>query len=320
MIFDIFNGDADGLCALHQYRLAYPAHSSLIAGTKRDIQLLSKLEASATDQLYVFDISWKENHQRARHLLDQGTQITWFDHHIPGQLPQHPHLASHICTEKTTCTSLIVNEVLQSPNPLWAAVGAYGDNMTARADQLLTHHHLNSEQRRQLQQLGQLMNYNAYGESIDDLHIPPVALYHAIAPYKSPFDFIHTSHEFQQLAHGYDDDQQHADQLSAYFESPHCRVFVLANQTWARRLSGTLANQLANQCPHKAHAVLTPRTQSDHYIVSVRAPLATRLGANALCSQFETGGGREAAAGINYLPTTALEHFIEQFKQHFNAA
>jgi len=34
---DVFNGDADGICALHQLRLAEPVESTLVTGVKRDI-------------------------------------------------------------------------------------------------------------------------------------------------------------------------------------------------------------------------------------------------------------------------------------------
>jgi len=38
------------------------------------------------------------------------------------------------------------------------------------------------------------------------------------------------------------------------------------------------------------------------FLVSVRAPFNNRVGADKVCSQFDTGGGRAAAAGINRLP------------------
>lgn len=41
---DVFNGDADGICALIQLRLANPVESQLITGVKRDIALLQKLK------------------------------------------------------------------------------------------------------------------------------------------------------------------------------------------------------------------------------------------------------------------------------------
>ena len=38
--WDVFNGDADGLCALQQLRLARPRESRLVTGLKREIALL----------------------------------------------------------------------------------------------------------------------------------------------------------------------------------------------------------------------------------------------------------------------------------------
>ena len=42
--YDVFNGDADGICALQQLRLNDPIESKLITGVKRDIQLLDHVE------------------------------------------------------------------------------------------------------------------------------------------------------------------------------------------------------------------------------------------------------------------------------------
>lgn len=41
--YDIFNGDADGICALHQLRLAEPREATLVTGVKRDIRLLEQV-------------------------------------------------------------------------------------------------------------------------------------------------------------------------------------------------------------------------------------------------------------------------------------
>ncbi len=40
-----FNGDADGLCALQQLRLAERVHGTLVTGVKRDIRLLERIDA-----------------------------------------------------------------------------------------------------------------------------------------------------------------------------------------------------------------------------------------------------------------------------------
>ena len=50
MQIDVFNGDADGICALVQLRLAQPAQSKLVTGVKRDIQLLEHLSVQKNDQ------------------------------------------------------------------------------------------------------------------------------------------------------------------------------------------------------------------------------------------------------------------------------
>ena len=74
---------------------------------------------------------------------------------------------------------------------------------------------------------------------------------------------------------------------------------------------GCLANELANAQPKHAHAVLKlQRTAA--YMVSVRAPLASPSGADALCSQFG-GGGRARAGGIDGLPAENLERFLAVF-------
>jgi hypothetical protein len=41
--FDVFNGDADGICALHQLQLVTPAESVPVTGSKRDIALLARI-------------------------------------------------------------------------------------------------------------------------------------------------------------------------------------------------------------------------------------------------------------------------------------
>ena len=54
------------------------------------------------------------------------------------------------------------------------------------------------------------------------------------------------------------------------------------------------------------------------YVVSVRAPLSHKTGADELCRQFETGGGRKAAAGINHLAEVDYERFMNAFLDAFS--
>jgi hypothetical protein len=64
--FDVFNGDADGLCALHQLRLARPIESVLVTGVKRDIELLPRVAAVAGDAVTALDISLESSARRTR--------------------------------------------------------------------------------------------------------------------------------------------------------------------------------------------------------------------------------------------------------------
>jgi len=58
----------------------------------------------------------------------------------------------------------------------------------------------------------------------------------------------------------------------------------------------------------------------DSFLVSVRAPLNNKTGADELCRQFESGGGRKAAAGINNLPAADYDLFVEKFTRSFITA
>jgi hypothetical protein len=72
MHFDVFNGDADGICALIQLRLDRPLASRLITGIKRDIQLLDKFTVTSGDRITVLDISLQTNSVRVKEFLNQG--------------------------------------------------------------------------------------------------------------------------------------------------------------------------------------------------------------------------------------------------------
>jgi hypothetical protein len=93
-------------------------------------------------------------------------------------------------------------------------------------------------------------------------------------------------------------------------------VFVLPDEAWARRVSGVYSNDLANASPDRAHAVLTEKANGN-YLVSVRAPLNNKTGADELCMRFPTGGGRKAAAGVNDLPAAMLDDFMDQFAEFY---
>ena len=77
-----------------------------------------------------------------------------------------------------------------------------------------------------------------------------------------------------------------------------------------------MGNDLAKQFPDRAHALLVDMGDG-HHRVSVRAPYNRKDGADELCRQFPSGGGRKAAAGINALAQDSLAQFIDKFNIQF---
>ena len=163
--------------------------------------------------------------------------------------------------------------------------------------------------------LGTLLNYNGYGSTLEDLHFPPADLYQQVSQFEEPEDFMQ-SDAFLQLENGYNEDNSKAQSLVARFETDKQALFILPNEKWARRISGVYANELNKLFPNRAHALLTD-LGDDTYLVSVRAPAVTKTGADELCRQFATGGGRQAAAGINQLPAKDYDLFLQKFTQQF---
>ncbi|MBS3955264.1 MAG: DHH family phosphoesterase [Methylomicrobium sp.] len=317
MQYDVFNGDADGICALIQLRLAEPVSSSLITGVKRDISLLERVTAEPGDRIVVLDISLEKNCAALNAVLKQGASVFYVDHHRPGEIPVHSNLTTLIDTDTNICTSLLVDRHLQGRFRLWAITAAFGDNLDAVALKLAAESHLSSEQTGQLKQLGVCINYNSYGHSIEDLHLPPDQLYKEMVSYLSPFEFIANSRLIhQKLINGFEDDMNQALQLKPEYSNAIIAVYHLPDETWSRRISGVFANELANAAPDRAHAIVS-LNEKGGYLVSVRAPLNNKYGADEICSAFPTGGGRKAAAGINHLEKDNLPAFIKQFESYY---
>ncbi|MHB1085171.1 MAG: acetyltransferase [Thiobacillus sp.] len=315
--FDVFNGDADGICALHQLRLADPADSELITGPKRDISLLKRVKASAGDHVTVLDVALSKNRDALDSLLEAGVLIRYFDHHQPGDIPVHPNFEPHIDTDSNVCTSLLVNHSLQGKQLVWAVTAAFGDNLADAARQAAAPLNLSVDQLAHLQSLGECLNYNGYGETLDDLFYDPAELYRQLRPYSDPFAFIAESPAYQTLKAGYQSDMERAVSVSAAETQPAGRIFMLPAEKWARRISGVFGNQLAVESPAQAHAVFTAKPGGG-FVVSVRAPIKNKSGADVLCSQFDTGGGRKGAAGINHLPESDVGRFMALFFEVFS--
>ena len=314
--FDIFNGDADGICALHQLRMAEPAAAELVTGVKRDVKLLDRVAAQAGDRLTVLDISLDSNRAMLEKMLAVGAQVRWFDHHFAGELPAHAGLEAHIDTSAEVCTSLLVDRYLNGRYRAWAIVAAFGDGLPAVGWKLAAGMGLNQPNTMALAWLGECLNYNAYGETVADLLFPPDRLYRAVRDCAQPLAFVRESPVFTRLDAGFREDMTKAQALRPHLETAHGAVLLLPDAPWARRAIGVYANQLAQANPQRAHALLSPNSGGG-YTVSVRAPVARPSGADVLCRSFATGGGRTGAAGINQLPEADVDRFVAAFAAAF---
>lgn len=314
--FDVFNGDADGICALHMLRIAEPRSATLITGVKRDIALLRRVRAGADDRVAVLDISLDRNRSELDRMLGEGAKVEYFDHHYAGEIPVHAGLCCHIDTAPSVCTGLIVNHHLRGRYGMWAVVAAFGDNLGDTARTLGASLGLEHYQLAQLNSLGECLNYNGYGESLADLYYAPDELYLRVHAYESPFDMIRHDASYTRLRNGFDEDMEKVEAMSPTVETPTGAVFVLPCEPSSRRISGVFGNALSNRFKDRAHAVLTEK-EGGGYVVSVRAPASRKTGADDLCRQFETGGGRKAAAGINYLPESEFDRFLRSFHEAY---
>lgn len=321
MHYDVFNGDADGIIALLQLRLSkqekQPSDSSLITGVKRDISLLKQVDVNTATSVTVLDISLEKNIDALIPLLEKEVNVFYVDHHRTGDVPESKNLVSLFDTDANTCTSLLVNKHLEGEFVTWAIAAAFGDNMEASAETLAKQHHLTAEQQSLLKELGVYINYNGYGRSVEDLHFHPADLVNKLLNYADPFTLINEQGSvFEQLKSAYLADMEKARNADVLTENENFKAVQLADEAWARRVSGVFGNDLANSSPNKAHAVLTLNADNT-YTVSLRAPLNNKQGAGDLCAGFPTGGGRAAAAGINALPQEMLSDFYDSVSKYY---
>lgn len=310
--YDLFNGDADGICALIQLRLADPQDTTLITGVKRDIELAQQVPSGVAARVNILDVSLDKNREAVDALLASGSQVFYVDHHFPGDtLPDHPSFTGLIDTRPTTCTSLLVDQHLGGRFHHWAITAAFGDNLNSVAEELAGQAGLSSEETEALKMLGVCINYNGYGATLDDLHFHPAELYREFVKYEDPLELIATEPQaWQKLRSGYESDMALGLAAPVLDETTTSLVVRLPAEPWARRVSGVLGNELANRHPDKACGIVTENANGS-YLVSIRAPLNNRTGADEVARQFPTGGGRKAAAGINELPADQLDVFLK---------
>ena len=319
---DVFNGDADGIFSLIQWRKSYPLTAQdqqiLITGVKRDIALVSKIDDALSDQsnITVLDVSFDKNHEDVKRVMENCHSLFYCDHHKADKLFDHKNLTAVINTEPTVCTGLLINDILKDKHILWAVAAIYGDGLDSVASEYVKRLGLTQIQSEQLKELGVLINYNGYGNSVADLYFDPADLYERLVNYDSPLEVItDTDSPYQLLKQGYEADIAKAETSERLVNNDLIAV-ILEDAPWARRISGTYGNQLAANNPDKPVVIVTENPNGS-YSISLRAPKANPYGASNICSQFNTGGGREGAAGVNGLPKAELQQFIEVVRKYY---
>ena len=314
--FDVFNGDADGICALHQLRLAEPLQADLVTGVKRDIALLERVAAAAGDRVTVLDVSLDRNRDALLRLLDLGVKVRYFDHHAAGELPSHAGLEAHIDQAGGVCTSMLVDRYLEGKFRVWAVVAAFGDQLPESALRLAGSLSLDAAQLQALRSLGESLNYNAYGETEADLMMPPAELYRVVRRFADPFRLIAEEELIGRLGAQRAADMERALSVTPYRSARDYDAFVLPDEPWSRRVSGSFANHLVRSDPARAHAVLTPNSRGG-YAVSVRSRGAGGVSAADICRRFAGGGGRREAGGIDHLEASRVDDFLGVLEQSY---
>jgi len=315
--FYVFNGDADGLCALQQIRLhTAPCSGDLVSGVKRDVDLLRRVNAVNGDTIDVFDISLNVNREALLQLLENGARIRYFDHHYAGSIPSHPNFMSYIDGSIEVCTSVLVDRYCGGRFHSWAIAAAFGDNLQRVALTMAKAACLDTETISTLQQLGKYLNYNAYGETVSDLHFDPLDLAELLRPFEHAVDFARNSAVYSALATGYENDMSLIRQLKPVLHVSGATIFELPETDWARRAVGEFANERVREHPANALAVLAPKA-CGNFMVSVRVPASNTVGADVFCRRFATGGGRTLAGGINHLLNDDVHAFIAAFSDCF---
>jgi hypothetical protein len=191
--YDVFNGDADGICSIVQLRLAHPRDSAFVTGTKRDIALLDRVHAHAGDTVTVLDVSAHTNRAALERLAQAGAAVEYFDHHFAGDEPMPAGVVSHIDTSAGICTGMLVDRHLHGRQRIWAVVAAFGDNLIDAAFDLAAPLAINAGGLDGLKDLADALTHNSYSDRVEDALIPPATLARLLIAAADPLRFIATS-------------------------------------------------------------------------------------------------------------------------------
>jgi hypothetical protein len=310
--YDFFNGDADGIISLHQYRLHFPKKSEVFTGVKRDVKLLRHAVEIKNSTLSVFDISLLSNKDYMGEVLNNNNRVTWFDHHEPGETDLGENFSIKVDADPNCCTNILVDKYIDGLHRPWTICGAYGDNLHEQAEKL--NPNFNEKIMSELKEIGETLNYNGYGNELSDLTVDPKEVYLDLHQYVSPFQYRKKSEIYNKIHTQLISDKAELSSSEILHDTDTGKVILLPNTKASVRYSGIYSNQQTTDDPDKAFAILT-LVDEENYRVSIRSPKTNPYGASKLALQFPTGGGREKAAGVNELPKSELINFISKFEE-----
>lgn len=318
MIYDVFNGDADGIFSLIQLQKNELKESKKITSFKRDTALLKHISPNSGDLIRSLDIGIDKNFKEVKLFLDQGVKIFFADHHKYEKVPEHKNFENQIFTKSIMCTSKIIANYINKEESIWAVPGIFGDNLYELGLEECKKNNLNSEESLLLKELGELVNYNSYGENIADLNYHPIDVFDELMLYDSPLDLVKEKNSiFFKLKECYSNDLEEViESVEELHNDNYCKVFLLPNKISSRRISGIFGNQKAIEFDNQSILILT-YNEDGSYRVSIRAPINQRYGASNIAKKFSGGGGREAAAGINALNPNQLTTLIKSVYEEY---
>ena len=319
--FDLFNGDADGIFSLLQLRQVEPRPDAvLITGVKRDTQLFERIvpRVNAGDRICALDIGMSRNTPALRQVLKAKAKVFFCDHHATGDIPESEHLTVVADDAPETCTAYLIDQYLDGAKSAWAVCGAYGDNFQALAGRIARDRKV-AVPLNQLRELGELVNYNAYGSTVEDLHFHPSELYKILSAYPNPMAFLEDKPEaLDILRNGYRSDWDIAEQAREIDISNAGQILSLPASPASNRISGLFANALVDEDPDNAFAILTHLDPDiGGYRISIRAPLSRQSQPANEFAKIYGGGGRAEAAGIDHLHDSEIDNFIKDFQAAF---
>jgi hypothetical protein len=308
---DICIGDANGLCSLLQWRLHQPKQSSTLALLGRESRLDGLIQASPGDDVLLCDIPMQANRSTLMQLLDSGAQIQYLSHQIGEESLWHPQLQYIEDAPQDSCTSLMVDRILDGKYRQWALVGAYGKRCNASADKLASSVGLPAHERARLRELGELINYNACSVDGQNACIPPVDLYSLMSGYQQAMDFLQSESVASELESVRREDLERAEQIAPYWQDAHASVYVLPDTPWAHRVAGGLGTHLSANEPTRAHAFLRPAANGC-FMTRVHAARNNPNGGLTF-TDAQADDDCQRAWVIEHLPDQEIDHFISAF-------